>query len=98
DLLQRQLWWVSTAASTAVAIALLVFGKHWALKVLGVAIVLVPHLFGAPQPLVHSSLAPEALESQFKLAAQLTNLAFWLALGVISAWLFRRNPAGQYSA
>ena len=98
DLLQRQLWWVSTAASTAVAIALLVFGKHWALKVLGVAIVLVPHLFGAPQPLVHSSLAPEALESQFKIAAQLTNLAFWLALGVISAWLFRRKAEGQYSA
>lgn len=98
DLLQRQLWWVSTAASTAVGIALLVFGKHWALKVLGVAILVVPHIFGAPQPLVHSSLAPEALESQFKIAAQLTNLAFWLALGVISAWLFRRKAEGQYSA
>ena len=98
DLLQRQLWWVSTAASTAVAIALLVFGKHWALKVLGVAILVVPHIFGAPQPLVHSSLAPEALESQFKIASQLTNFAFWLALGVISAWLFRRKSEGQYSA
>ena len=98
DLLQRQIWWVTTAASTAVAIALLVFGKHWALKVLGVAIVLVPHIFGAPQPLVHSSLAPQELESQFKIASQLTNFAFWLALGVISAWLFRRKPEAQYSA
>ena len=98
DLLQRQIWWVTTAASTAVAIALLVFGKHWALKVLGLAIVVVPHIFGAPQPLVHSSLAPEELESQFKIASQLTNLVFWLALGAISAWLFRRKPAGQYSA
>ncbi|ALE88169.1 CbtA family protein [Pseudomonas versuta] len=98
DLLQRQIWWVTTAASTAVAIALLVFGKHWALKVLGVAIVLVPHIFGAPQPLVHSSLAPQELESQFKIASQLTNFAFWLALGVISAWLFRRKSEGQYSA
>ena len=98
DLLQRQIWWVTTAASTAVAIALLVFGKHRALKVLGVAIVLVPHIFGAPQPLVHSSLAPQELESQFKIASQLTNFAFWLALGVISAWLFRRKSEGQYSA
>ena len=98
DLLQRQLWWVTTAASTAVAIALLVFSKHWALKVLGVAIVLVPHIFGAPQPLVHSSLAPQELEAQFKIASQLTNFAFWLALGVISAWLFRRKPEAQYSA
>ena len=98
DLLQRQIWWVGTAASTAVAIALVVFGKHWALKVLGIVIVVFPHIMGAPQPLVHSSLAPEALESQFKIASQLTNFAFWLALGVISAWLFRRKPESQYGA
>ena len=98
DLLQRQIWWVGTAASTAVAIALVVFGKHWALKVLGIVIVVIPHIMGAPQPLVHSSLAPEALESQFKIASQLTNFAFWLALGVISAWLFRRKPESQYGA
>ena len=98
DLLQRQIWWITTAASTAVGIALLAFGKHWALKLLAVAIVLVPHVFGAPQPLVHSSLAPQELESQFKIASQLTNLAFWLALGVISTWLFRRNPQDQYPA
>lgn len=98
DLLQRQIWWVGTAASTVVAIALVVFGKHWALKVLGIVIVVIPHIMGAPQPLVHSSLAPEALESQFKIASQLTNFAFWLALGVISAWLFRRKPESQYGA
>ena len=98
DLLQRQIWWVGTAASTALAIALVVFGKHWALKVLGIVIVVIPHIMGAPQPLVHSSLAPEALESQFKIASQLTNFAFWLALGVISAWLFRRKPESQYGA
>jgi uncharacterized protein (TIGR03382 family) len=28
----------------------------------------------------------------------LTNVAFWLALGLISAWLFRRNRDDQYSA
>ena len=98
DLLQRQVWWVSTAASTAVAIALVVFGKHWALKVLGVVILVIPHVLGAPQPVVHSSLAPQALETQFKVASQLTNVVFWLALGVISAWLFRRKADGQYAA
>ncbi|MGX5797114.1 CbtA family protein [Pseudomonas sp. ArH3a] len=98
DLAQRQVWWIGTAASTATGIALLVFGRSWLLKVLGVAILAVPHLIGAPQPEVHSMLAPEALEAQFKIASQLTNVAFWLALGLISAWLFRRNRDGQYSA
>ena len=98
DLLQRQTWWITTAASTAVAIALVVFGKHWALKLLGAVILVIPHIVGAPQPIEHSSLAPEALETQFKIASQLTNLAFWLALGAISAWLFSRKPESNYSA
>ncbi len=98
DLAQRQIWWIGTAASTAAGIALIVFGRNWLLKVLGAAILVVPHVIGAPQPETHSMLAPQALEAQFKIASQLTNVAFWLALGLISAWLFRRNHDDQYSA
>ncbi|MBC3419654.1 CbtA family protein [Pseudomonas sp. RW3S2] len=91
DLGQRQTWWIGTAAATAVGLALLVFARHWLLKVLGAALLVVPHLIGAPQPLVHESLAPEALEAQFKVASWLTNAAFWVALGLLSAWLYRRS-------
>ncbi len=98
DLALRQTWWIGTAASTAAAIALMVFGRNWLLKVLGAAILVVPHVIGAPQPEVHSMLAPQALETQFKIASQLTNVVFWLALGLISAWLFRRNRDDRYSA
>jgi cobalt transporter subunit CbtA len=98
DLAQRQMWWIGTAASTAVGIALMVFGRHWLLKVLGLATLLIPHVIGAPQPDVHSMLAPEALETEFKLASQLTNVAFWLALGLISAWLFRRGTQAHHDA
>lgn len=98
DLASRQIWWIGTAASTAVGLALIAFSRHWLMKLLGVAILAVPHVIGAPQPQVHSMLAPEALETQFKIASQLTNVAFWLALGLISAWLFRRKSAGPYQA
>ena len=98
DLTQRQIWWVSTAASTAVGLALMVFARHWLLKALGALILVVPHLVGAPQPAVHSALAPQALQTQFKLASLLTNAAFWVALGWISAWLFRRSePSATHS-
>lgn len=93
DLTQRQIWWVGTAASTAVGLALIVFAQHWLLKVVGAVILVVPHMVGAPQPAVHSALAPEALEAQFKIASLLTNAVFWVALGWISAWLFRRSDA-----
>ena len=88
---QRRTWWVGAASATALGLALVVFARHWLLKVLGVVVLAVPHLIGAPQPEVHESLAPEALEAQFKLASWLTNAAFWLALGLLTAWLYRRN-------
>lgn len=91
DLNQRQIWWIGTAASTAVALALIVFAQNWLLKALGVAILVVPHLIGAPQPETYESLAPEALESQFVMASLLTNAVFWIAMGLISTWLFRHN-------
>ncbi|MDH1629147.1 CbtA family protein [Pseudomonas mosselii] len=91
DLGQRQTWWIGTAAATAAGLALLVFARHWLFKALGVALLVIPHLIGAPQPAVHESLAPEALETQFKIASWLTNAAFWLALGLLSAWLYRRS-------
>ncbi|MDD2058241.1 CbtA family protein [Pseudomonas sp. GD03860] len=90
DLAQRQAWWVGTAAATAVGLGLIVFARNWLLKALGVVLLVVPHVIGAPQPEVHEMLAPEALEAEFKVASLLTNAAFWLALGLISAWLFRR--------
>ncbi|MDH1573950.1 CbtA family protein [Pseudomonas sp. GD03746] len=91
DLGQRQNWWIGTAAATALGLALLVFARHWLLKALGAVLLVVPHLIGAPQPEVHQSLAPEALETQFKIASWVTNAAFWLALGLLSAWLYRRS-------
>ena len=91
DLGQRQAWWIGTAATTATGLALIVFAQHWLLKLVGVLLLVVPHVIGAPQPEVHQSLAPEALETQFKIASWLTNAAFWVALGLLSAWLFRRS-------
>ncbi len=93
DLAQRQFWWVGTAAATAVGLALMVFAGNWVLKVAGLILLAIPHVIGAPQPEVHESLAPQALETQFIVASLLTNAGFWLALGLISAWLYRRQSA-----
>lgn len=90
DLAQRQTWWIGTAAATACGLALLAFSRSWFFKLVGAALLVVPHLIGAPQPAVHESLAPAALAAQFKLASWLTNAAFWVALGLLSAWLYRR--------
>ncbi|TRX76660.1 CbtA family protein [Pseudomonas mangiferae] len=94
DLLLRQYWWVGTATATAVGLALLVFARHWALRIGALLLIAVPHLIGAPQPEMHESLAPEHLERQFVFASLTTNALFWLALGAASAWLFSRPAHG----
>ena len=79
------------AASTAAGLALLAFGSHWLLRILGVLILALPHLVGAPHPAAHESLAPQALEQEFILASLLTNAAFWSVLGLVAAWFHGRK-------
>jgi cobalt transporter subunit CbtA len=91
ELTLRQYWWVGTAASTAAGLALLAFGGQWWLRVLGLLLLPLPYLVGAPQPEVHESLVPTALSQHFIYASLLVNALFWAALGLISAWLFSRG-------
>jgi len=94
DLGARQDWWAGTALATASGLALLVFARHWAWRVLALVLIAVPHLFGAPQPAEHQALAPEALQAQFRLVSLLINGVFWMVLGAVSAaWFLRQSPS-----
>jgi len=90
ELSVRQEWWAMTAAATAIGLFLVFSQNNWGMRILGIAIVIAPHLVPAPQPVVESSLAPAELQSQFRLATTVANAAFWLALGVASAVMFRK--------
>jgi len=89
----RQLWWVATAASTAVALGLLVYGRSpWA-ALAALALLVAPHLIGAPQPGSYETPIPESLHHSFVVAVVLTTLLFWLLLGGL-AGLFRGRFLG----
>ncbi len=87
-LADRQVWWVATAACTAVGLALIAFvPRGWA-AVLALVLLVAPHLYGAPQPPEGAhALAPEALAHRFQAVATVTSLVFWAALGVLTALL-----------
>lgn len=90
DLAARQLWWVFAAGSAAVGLALLAFAQRPLLKVVGVIIALVPHVFGAPAPeIVGGNVAPE-LAGQFAATSIAVSAVFWALLGWLSAVFFRR--------
>lgn len=79
----RQLWWVATVASTAAGLALAVFARHAALRIVGLVFIAMPQFILAPQPHVHGGAAPAALTHDFIRAAYVANAIFWLMLGAI---------------
>jgi cobalt transporter subunit CbtA len=89
-LLQRQAWWLATVAATAGGLALLFLGREPLRAGLGLVLLVLPHLYGAPQPVEHHSLVPAALAHQFVSAALVVNLVFWAALGSIAGLLYQR--------
>ncbi|MBZ9895319.1 CbtA family protein [Mesorhizobium sp. BR1-1-6] len=82
DLTARQIWWWATVAATAAGIGLIAFRKSLPLAVLAVLLIIAPHIVGAPQPDSFETLIPEGLHHQFVVAVTVTNLVFWLVLGV----------------
>jgi cobalt transporter subunit CbtA len=94
DLFARQVWWIGTVAATAAGLALIAFRGAVPLSILGVALIVLPHIIGAPQPDSHESPIPEGLHHQFVVAVTVTNLIFWTALGGIVG-LVRQRFLGQ---
>lgn len=82
-LMARQIWWGGTVIATASALWLLVFLPRVAFKILGVVVLIAPHLIGAPQPDIHVSTAPPELAHAFVVATAIANALFWLSLGAL---------------
>ena len=89
-LLDRQLWWLLTVVCSAAGVGLLILAPKALAKVGGAALLVVPHLAGAPHPEVEGGFAPSSLADSFVVAAAATNAAFWLVLGVVASVAFAR--------
>ncbi len=59
DLMDRQIWWIATAAATAGGLALIAFKGTAVWSMLGVALIAAPHIIGAPQPVSYESPIPK---------------------------------------
>lgn len=81
DLEARQIWWIATVIATAAGLWLIAFRGTVLFSVIGVALIVAPHIIGAPQPVSHDSPIPADLHHQFVVATTVTNLIFWALLG-----------------
>lgn len=88
-LAERQLWWLLTVVSTASGLGLLAFGSNHALKLAGVALLVVPHLFGAPHPAgLEPGGVPAELAARFAAVSLAAMAAFWAVLGGCCGYVF----------
>jgi cobalt transporter subunit CbtA len=98
-LIERQLWWLATAVSTAGGFGLLLFSKRPASATLALALIVLPHVYGAPQPAEHTaSLAPEVLVHRFATLVMLISFLFWAALGASTGYFYRLLAPRSYRA
>jgi len=87
----RQTWWLLTVLDTGFGLSLLAFAKTRTNKFFGAVLLAAPHLIGAPQPDVHSSVAPIELAKSFITAAVFANAVFWLAIGSLMGLFYKKE-------
>lgn len=95
DLAQRQEWWIGTALATACGLGLIVFWRPWTYRLAGIALLALPHLVGAPQQTGEAGSVPPELAADFVVASLVTAALFWLVLGGLGGWLYRRLGASD---
>lgn len=94
DLVARQVWWIGTAAATAAGLALIAFRGTLAWSLLGLALIVIPHMIGAPKPADYSTPVPDGLHHDYVVAVMVTNFLFWAMLGGLIGVLRQRFAAG----
>ncbi|MBL8905758.1 MAG: CbtA family protein [Rhizobiales bacterium] len=97
DLLARQIWWIGTIVATGIGIYLFAIRRQpWAIAV-GIALIIAPHLIGAPQPPTHESGVPAGLAAQFAANSLAAAAAFWCVIGVFSGLALDRTAKGVWA-
>lgn len=91
DLVLRQVWWVGTAAATAAGLAAIFFARRTLSKFLGLALIAVPHILGAPGGETPASPVPAELSALFAARSLVLQGVMWAVLGLTCGWIWQRQ-------
>ena len=90
DLQARQIWWIGTVSLTASGLALLFFADRRAIMAIGIMLIVIPHLIGAPTHEIQPGGVPAELAAEFVAATMVVTGLFWLLLGGLAGHFYRR--------
>ena len=97
DLVGRQIWWIATAASTGAGLFALLRIDAPLAKALGVALLVAPHIIGAPQPPAPESTAPAELAARFTAASLAIHALTWIFVGAAVGFVWRLLPEKRHA-
>ena len=93
DLNARQIWWGVTAICTAFGLAVTAYGTVLWQRVLGVALLIVPHVWGAPELAGFGGVVPPELAASFAARSLGVGLVTWVVLGGLAVTFWHAEPA-----
>ena len=88
DVVERQIWWSATVAAAGVAMWLLAFGGNMVSYAIAAALLLLPHLVGAPEPDTFAGPVPTEIGALFAARAFGVGLAAWSLLGCFAGYFW----------
>ena len=94
-LMERQLWWIGTVIATAIGLWAIIRQRTALWITVGIALILAPHLVGAPHPDVAESEVPAALAAQFVSASLAASALLWACVSAFSGFTFDRLSAAE---
>jgi predicted cobalt transporter CbtA len=84
ELAPRQLWWIGCVIFTAAGIASLGYGRGPMWPVVGVALIVAPHIVGAPRLDTYFGLGPAELGSLFAARSLGVAAVAWAVMGAVA--------------
>ncbi|MEE2949954.1 MAG: CbtA family protein [Pseudomonadota bacterium] len=94
----RQLWWAGTALATALALWLMLRVSSPLAIAIGVALIVAPHMIGAPHPSEYTSQVPGELSGHFASASLVAQALCWALVGSIAGFVWQRQASGSQAA
>lgn len=91
----RQIWWIGTAVATAAGLWLALRVSTPAAIAGGIALMLLPHLIGAPHPDGFASTVPGELSGHFAAASLVVMAVAWSLAGTLAGYVWQRGEAKQ---
>lgn len=86
----RQTWWITTAFSSGLGLALIAFARHPVLWAAGLVALALPHVFGAPELDTYFGIAPPELSALFVSRSLGAAAGAWATLGFLAAYFWSR--------